>query len=246
MVALRREALRSACTMVKKGLDKYKGRLSPEQIAEGMNAASSNAQRLVEDASLLLERGRFPSAAALAILAIEEAGKASILREMAVVQGDDKALGNCWRDYRSHTKKNASWLLPQLVAEGARGLDDFRPLFGKDAQHPFLLDQVKQVSLYTDCLGNAHWSAPADVIDGDLANMLVRIARVFLKHRDVTAKEIELWVKHMRPHMGSGIVTDYDGTKQAMLDWHADMQEHGLATHGIEEIEAFLYLEPRS
>ena len=35
-----------------------------------MNAAVRNAVRLAEDAELLLESGRFPSAAALAILAI--------------------------------------------------------------------------------------------------------------------------------------------------------------------------------
>ena len=61
--------------MVKKSLDQYKGRLLPEQIAEGMNAAVRNATSLVDDANLLLERKRFPSAVALAILAIEEAGK---------------------------------------------------------------------------------------------------------------------------------------------------------------------------
>lgn len=187
----------------------------------------------------------------MAILAIEEAGKVAILRQLSVAQGDNtqgdnKALDNCWRDYRRHTKKNAAWLLPQLVAEGARRLDDFRSLFGKNADHPSLLDNVKQISLYTDCLGDAHWSTPADVIDGDLAKMLVQIARWFLKHRDVTSKEIELWVKHMRPYMRSGEVIDYDSAKQAMLDWHADMQEHGLATYGAEEWEAFLNPEPRS
>jgi AbiV family abortive infection protein len=194
----------------------------------------------------LLESERFPSAAALAILAIEEAGKVAILRQLSVAQGNNKALDNCWRDYRKHTEKNAAWLVPQLVAEGARGLDEFRSLFGKNPDQPFLLDNVKLISLYTDCLGDAHWSTPADLIDGDLAKMLVRVARLFLEHRDVTSKEIELWVKHMRPYMRSGEVIDYDSAKEAMLDWHADMQELGLATYGAEEWEAFLNPEPHS
>jgi AbiV family abortive infection protein len=194
----------------------------------------------------LLESERFPSAAALAILAIEEAGKVAILRQLSVAQGNNKALDNCWRDYRKHTEKNAAWLVPQLVAEGARGLDEFRSLFGKNPDQPFLLDNVKLISLYTDCLGDAHWSTPADLIDGDLAKMLVRVARLFLEHRDVTSKEIELWVKHMRPYMRSGEVIDYDRAKEAMLDWHADMQELGLATYGAEEWEAFLNPEPHS
>jgi AbiV family abortive infection protein len=164
--------------VIKKQLDKYKGELSPEQIAEGMNAASDNAARLIEDANLLLERGRFPSAASLAILAIEEAGKVPILRGLALSK-DDKEIASHWREYRSHTKKNVLWLLPQLVARGARRLDDFRPLFDEDSDHPFILDQVKQISFYTDCLGDAHWSIPHDVIDESLAMMLLQIARIF-------------------------------------------------------------------
>ena len=58
----------------------YRGRLTNRQIAEGMTAAAANARRLLSDAVLLLEAERWPTAAALAILAIEEAGKQAILR----------------------------------------------------------------------------------------------------------------------------------------------------------------------
>ena len=226
--------------MAKKELDKYRGRLTAEEVAEGMNAAERNAVRLAEDAELLLESGRFPSAAALAILAIEEAGKVTILRHLSVSQDDDKARNDCWRDYRSHTKKNVSWPLPQLVAGGARNLDDFSPLFSKGADHPFLLDKVKQISLYTDCLGDTHWSEPAEVINEDLAKMLVRSARLLSKHPDTTAKEVELWVKHMKPYIGPGATASHGDAKQALLAWYADLKEHGLATHGDDEIRAFV------
>ncbi|MBN1085452.1 AbiV family abortive infection protein [Erwinia aphidicola] len=36
-------------------------------------------------------------------------------------------------------------------------------------EHPFALDQLKQISFYTDCLGKAHWSIPDNVIDRDTA-----------------------------------------------------------------------------
>jgi len=39
--------------------------------------------RLVEDAKLLLANDRLPSACSLAVLSIEESGKASILRRIA-------------------------------------------------------------------------------------------------------------------------------------------------------------------
>jgi hypothetical protein len=57
---------------------------------------------------------------------------------------------------------------------------------------------------------------------------------------EVTPTEIALWVKHMKPHMGSGMVADYDGAKRAVRDWYADMQENGLSAHSTENIEAFL------
>ena len=69
-----------------KGLDSYSGRLTASEIAAGMNAARRNAQRLCSDASLLLEQERYPSAAALAVLSIEEAGKTSTLQALSFLQ----------------------------------------------------------------------------------------------------------------------------------------------------------------
>jgi hypothetical protein len=68
----------------------YRGKLSPKQAAEGMNAAAQNAKRLCEDAQLLFEARKFPTACALAILSIEESGKLPFLREIACVK-DKKA-----------------------------------------------------------------------------------------------------------------------------------------------------------
>lgn len=56
-----------------KKLEQWKNTLAAEKIVEGMNAASSNARRLLNDASALFDLERYPSATSLAILAIEEA-----------------------------------------------------------------------------------------------------------------------------------------------------------------------------
>ena len=71
-----------------------------------MNAARRNAQRLLADAKTLLGCERWPAACQLAILAIEEAGKVSVLRGISIA-GDEEALKRLWRDYRSHTPKKA-------------------------------------------------------------------------------------------------------------------------------------------
>lgn len=219
-----------------KRLDQYKGRLTPQQVADGINVARQNASRLAADARLLLDAGRLPSAAALAALSIEESGKVSILRALVLARSD-KEVRKEWSAYRRHTKKNIQWLLPSLIADGARSLEDFRPLFDPGAEHPYLLDQVKQIALYTDCLGEAHWSVPEEVIDEPLAHMLVSVAELFARGRQVTPEEIELWKKHVGPVWKASV----DCMRRAVLNWHTEMIDHGLISAEDGDMEKFLY-----
>jgi AbiV family abortive infection protein len=221
--------------MSKRKLDSYKGKLSVDQVVAGINAAIQNANRLSEDASLLIEAGRFPSAASLAILSIEESGKVSILRSLALAKSDED-IADAWRDYRSHTKKNVSWLLPQLTEQGARKLDDFKSLFEESSDHPYVLDQLKQIGFYTDCLGKAHWSIPQEVIDESLARMLVQVAKIFARDKNVSKAEIDLWIKHIGPVWKR----DPSWMKQALCNWYREMQDAGLAPAGENEMEKFI------
>jgi AbiV family abortive infection protein len=220
---------------MKKKLDAYRGRLSAARIAEGMNAAAKNARRLSEDAAILLAAGRFPTAGSVAVLAIEEAGKVSILRALALAASDAEA-AEAWKDYRSHTRKNVAWLLPELAAAGARKLDDLRPLFDETSDHPFVLDQIKQLGFYTDCLGKAHWAIPSDTIDEGLARILVRIAQLFARDREYSQKEVKLWIEHIGPIWKK----DPSWMKQALVNWYAAMQVAGLAAEGPNEMEQFI------
>ena len=221
--------------MSEKKLSQYKGRLNAAQIAEGINVASRNARRLADDARLLLKEDRFPTAASLAILSIEESGKVSILRRMAVAQSE-RELKECWREYRSHTKKNVMGGLLQEFAKGARKLDEFIELFHPDAEHTYLLDQVKQIGFYSDCLGKAHWSEPADIVNESLAKQLVQTAEVLASNKQVSAAEIELWIKHLRP-----VWNKHPGwMRKALENWYQDMQEHGLAPEGPNEMRQFI------
>jgi len=219
-----------------KKLNSYKGELSPEQIAEGINAANKNAYRLARDAEVLRDAGRFPSAASLAILSIEESGKVSILRKLALARNETE-LAESWRDYRSHTKKNVTWLMPQLFIKGARRLEDFLPLFDNASEHPYMLDQLKQIGFYTDCLGEAHWSIPETHIDEAIAKNLVQTADILSKpQKEVTALEIELWIKHMKPVWR----TNMTAMKAALIDWDKDMVEHGLSEKGPNDMDKFI------
>lgn len=221
--------------MAKNQLDQYKGKLDSGQITEGMNVALDNAKRLADAAHLLFEQGDFALAASLSALSIEESGKLVVLRSLAVAR-DDKDVVECWREYRSHTKKNVLWPILGLIAQGARRLDDFAPLFDLEDEHPFLLDHVKQIGFYTDCLGKAHWSVPKAVIDQELAKMLVDTASILAKRDTVTRIEIDLWVKHLGPV--------WKGPKELMehglAQWYKEMQDQGLAEKGGNAMEEFI------
>lgn len=220
---------------MKKKLDVYCGKLTPAQVAEGMNAAAANARRLFEDATILLKARRFASAAALAVLSIEESGKVSILRRLALAHTNSD-LQKDWKAYRSHTNKNSAWIFPTLFAQGARKLDDFTKLFDEQSDHPFLLDQVKQLSFYTDCLGKTHWSVPEIVIDEPLARMLVKTADLLKGGKyPHTEKEIDLWIEHMWP-----VWHEPHKRKKALANWYATMQKAHLAPEGINAMEEFV------
>lgn len=200
-----------------------------------MNAAARNARRLASDATILLDAGRFPTAASLAALAIEEAGKVSILRGLAVVR-DEKKLRGAWRDYRSHRAKNGAWILPALAAAGTRRLDQLRPVVERNGDHNSLLDSVKLLGLYTDCYGEErNWSEPANVIGEELARQLVRTAEIMAPKREVTIRELELWAEHLGPAWMT------DEMPHALLRWHAAMVREGLTDTSIEEMEAFVF-----
>ena len=200
-----------------------------------MNAALRNSKRLADDAALLLDNKRFCSATALAILSIEESGKLSVLRMLAAANSADEAKC-CWREYRSHTKKNVMAAFVDLFCKGARRLDQFAPLFDQAADHPHLVDQVKQLALYSDCLGDAHWSEPQEVIDEPLARSLVFAASLLAKAKEVTPREIELWVAHVGPKLHG----NRELAERGLETWYAEMQRLGLAPEGRNAMAQFV------
>jgi AbiV family abortive infection protein len=116
-------------------LQQYSARLSPEQIAAGMNAAMRNAKRLYADAELLLQAGRFPTACSIAVLSIEEAGKVAILRRLSLARDDQKAK-EIWREYRDHQAKNLMWIVRELASNGAKTIEELRVIVDPIANTP--------------------------------------------------------------------------------------------------------------
>ena len=213
---------------------------SPIPIAQRMPRRSIKYSAIVMATMVLagcasIEPGSSATAVSLAALSIEEAGKVPVLRSLALAETTDELRAG-WKDYRSHTRKNVAWILPELVARGARTLDAFREIVDTNSDHPEILDQLKQLGFYTDCLGKAHWSKPASVINADLARSIVAIAKVFARARVVSAREVELWVKHVGPVRNE----DMGRQKQAVLAWQQEMHAEGLSTTTGEEMRLFV------
>ena len=221
---------------MKTKLKPYRGKLNAQQLVDGMNAAFRNARRLVEDAKTLLDLSRYPTAAALAILSIEENGKGGVLRNVAMAPNEE-IRRKMWNDYTIHKRKNVAWILPEMIAKGARDLDSLRPIVEPTATHPALLDQYKQLALYTDCIGNAHWSEPEKSIEEVVARELVDTANRLTEEKKMVAlKEIELWIMHMKPVS----FAPWERQKEALVNYYEDLKENGLWEDGNVSVKDFI------
>jgi AbiV family abortive infection protein len=216
--------------MKKNKLDAYTGLLNAEEIANGMNGARRNANRLLADAHILFKEKSYATALSLAVLSIEESGKVSILRGLAVCR-DSKKAKEAWRQYRNHRAKNVAWIILDLARQGARTMSALKECVNIEGEHTALLDNLKQIGFYTDCLGNKNWSFPSEIIDESLCASILKVAKVLCNEKEITVREIELWVQCIKEHAY---------TKQAMTKWHDAMIAEGLSDISAEKHSAFL------
>lgn len=213
----------------------YAGSLVPTDVAAGINAARRNAKRLADDAKMLLDGNRLPSALALAILSIEESGKAGILQSIGMASNEVE-LKKLWKEYRSHKSKNALWATFDYIKGGARKLEDFAPVFDPSQDHPQVLDELKQLSLYTECVKAGKWAEPTTVVDEPLARSIVAIASTFATERTVSAEELEIYFRHMGPVRAGNPAW----IQKAFINAYAEMQERGIRPAGSNEAEDFV------
>lgn len=209
----------------------YSQKLSPEKAAKGINAAIDNSKALLDDAILLFDNERYERAVALSILAIEEAGKPSIIRSI-LLEDDPKELKKEWQNYRRHTEKNRTWIVPELISKGARHIEEMRQTVNSDSEHTQLLDNLKQLAFYSDGFSKCKWSIPKDIVDKDLAKSIIEIAKIMVgKDSKVMTTEAELilWVKHLKPVWKKEMFK----MKQAVINCYQEAEELGLVEKGM-------------
>ena len=218
-------------------LKDFVGTLTASQVLDGISACQANANRLVADAETLASVGSFASAAALAILAIEELGKVTLLRRLALVS-DPKELRAVWSDFRNHRAKNAGWVIPDLVRQGGRSLLEFGAALDRKSDHSAQLNAVKQMNIYTDCIGeDGDWLSPSDEVARELAAAMIDRAHNTWGRKEVTLRDIELWMELLTPHYGKPTM------REAYLTYQRAMNAEGLSKMPEQDMRAFLYGE---
>ncbi|WJS03245.1 AbiV family abortive infection protein [Roseibium aggregatum] len=220
----------------KRNLPEYRGTLTPAQAAQGINAANRNAASLAEDARILFESGKLASAISLAALSIEESGKASILRGI-ILEDDPVALKKEWKRFRDHRSKNGSWILPDLARKGATKLKHLSIVTKRDASHTEQLHSLKMVGLYTDCYADIHWSEPTEIFSEDYTSFvedIVKRSELLSKRSFVSEKEMEIWVKCLKPVWRS------EQMKFGLIQFSILMHQEGLSDTDPEDFAAFL------
>ena len=205
----------------------WRGRLTPAWAADGINAAIRNAKRLLTDAHKLIQSGSYASALSLGVLAIEEVGKRGIIERILLARTDQQ-LKEHWREYTSHTAKNNTWVVPNLVMSGAQHIDDFRILADNESPHPYVLDDFKMWGFYTDCRGTL-WSEPEKIVTAEIAFEVLRLAdKVTANVREVTEEQMALYVKHLAPVWVEDLSkADSKAVREALKAYMKECQQHG-------------------
>lgn len=203
----------------------YRGTLTPKSASEGINIAKTNATRLLDDAELLFKNGRYPSACALAVLAIEELSKPAIIRKIVIAESPQE-IACAWKLFSSHLDKGAPWIVPHLIKETAT-YEDLVDKFMRN-RNPLLLDSLKQISIYCGCYGKSHWSSPSKVIEKDQAELFISTARILNlsgKFSSLDSEEgIRLWKIHMKGCFSVGYIT----ANNKIVEFFAKAADHGL------------------
>lgn len=143
-------------------MPQYRGRLTKEQVDEGVRLSQANALRLLNSARLLLLAGDAPTALSLSVLALEEHGKVKVLKSIGNAKNSEEVkIG--WANYHLHRAKTVAFTEVYASLKGiveGRALSEF---CDKNSDLLPLVDLMKQLGFYTDCSGNCRWHDPKKI-----------------------------------------------------------------------------------
>lgn len=216
----------------------YTQKISLKKASEISKGAIQNASSLFDDAKLLFENGRYARAICLSVLSIEESGKPSIIRSI-ILEDDSKEIANLWKSFRRHQDKNSLWIVPELIMNGVKRLEEMRKVVDPKSDHPQVLDNLKQLCFYSDVFTKGKLSLPDEVATKDVASELLAIANSNIKETFNSEKALEIWVKHLKPVWKKQMIE----MKNALMNCYQELEDEGIIEGGTSsKMEEFLSL----
>ena len=147
---------------------KYRGKLSLEQIAEGIVTCLENARALVEDATTLLKAQRYPRALTCLLVADQELGKVHVLLAMARIYPSKQIhWSDKWKSFRSHEIKAAHAVVNTFPDHARTSPDNLLPMVLDSCVKVPTDEELRQASLYVDFSAkDRDWLSPLKITRG--------------------------------------------------------------------------------
>jgi len=165
---------------------KYNGKLTMEQISEGIYFCIENATNIFGDACILIKANRFPRALSLLLLAIQEAGKVKILENMSMLPTKNQKLWKKeWKNFRKHDTKDSLGHNIKIFSEfnDSPGEYFWQKLLYKINNFVPEREKVRQLGLYIDYIASdKKWWSPNEInkkmvkmVESEVINILSRL-----------------------------------------------------------------------
>jgi AbiV family abortive infection protein len=162
-----------------------------------MNAAHRNAKRLALDAKRLFDSGSYSTAMGLAVLAMEEHGKAELMTLLALHR-DAKQKAAIWKDFYNHRAK----VFPQLIRARFRQCKTVQDLEAAwpatEERVQYFDENLKQAAFYVGVNEAGDVSEPAKAFPKERVEGFVRAAELLTAKNDepTPVDFIKLMEKH--------------------------------------------------
>lgn len=171
-------------------------------LVEAAGAVARNAGALLEDAEGLLAQDRRARAYSLAVLAVEEFGKAAGLLALAVMPDELRAMVPA-RDVRSmlewHYLKQVGGLLMSAVQFGTPGViarlagtpvDELTKMLSTTAELARDSDEFRKRGLYVDIADDGSIRQPSDITESEARDQVERARAVAQSARPLTDPQV--------------------------------------------------------
>jgi hypothetical protein len=160
------------------------GALCEASVEAGIEGLRANAERHLRDAKLLFAAERYPSAAMLAAMALDEMARIPILLDLAAAKGASK-IKRLWAAFHEG-KVGFPWVVFHR---------DDAPIAEDELNST--LDLVKRLGRSVDCLKSGNWTDPASLINRSLAEALLGTAERICGH-PLSGPAVRLWIETSR------------------------------------------------